>query len=379
VVVTNVNLAGFFAVAPTFRDDLGLTKVETSALFAVVGVVVVLLAIPLGLISDALGARRIAAAAAVLLAASALGHAVAVDLWSLLAARIGFGLAFAGMLTGATAWLAGSVAPARRASALGGVMPSAGAGALIGPLLAGTLTDARGTGLAFAVISVLGMVCAAWILLVREGANARPDVAPLAAMRRAVRAPALIAGATLMLLGVVVDVVVNLLVPLQLDENGLSASEIGAVLSAGGVVYVVAGLAAARRADRIVGLVAAGVSGLLVAAVLVPLAVSGDTVPLAAATIVRGVALGLLFTVAFPLGALGAVAAGAGLGASNGLLMLAAGVGNAAGPLGGAAAASAVGDRWVYGGLSALCAIAGLVMLVAGVRGARSAYLVAPR
>ena len=102
--------------------------------------------------ADRLGVRRVSLVTAALLAASALAHAVAVDLWSLLGARVLFAAAFTGMLTAAMAWLAGATPPERQARAIGGIMPCAGTGLLVGPYLAGAITDASGTRLAYGVL-----------------------------------------------------------------------------------------------------------------------------------------------------------------------------------------------------------------------------------
>ena len=159
---------------------------------------------------------------------ASIGHGVAVDLWTLLAARVLFGLGVVSLFTAGVAWLARSVPKERRARAIAGVMPAAGVGALIGPYLAGGLTDAMSIGFSYAVVSGLGADVAVWVAASAPGSG---DGAPsLAAIRIAARAPIVAAAAVLMMLGVLADLVSGLLAPLQLDENGLSASEIGAIL-----------------------------------------------------------------------------------------------------------------------------------------------------
>ena len=141
-----------------------------------------------------------------------------------------FGLGVVSLFAAGVAWLARSVPKERRARAIGGVMPAAGVGALIGPYLAGGLTDAMSIGFSYAVVSGLGAAVAVWVAAPAPGSGDGAGAPSLAAIRIAARAPIVAAAAVLMMLGVLVDLVSGLLAPLQLDENGLSASEIGAIL-----------------------------------------------------------------------------------------------------------------------------------------------------
>ena len=85
-------------------------------------------------------------------------------------------------------------------------------------------------GFSYAVVSGLGAAVAVWVAASAPGSGDGAGAPSLAAIRIAARAPIVAAAAVLMMLGVLVDLVSGLLAPLQLDENGLSASEIGAIL-----------------------------------------------------------------------------------------------------------------------------------------------------
>ncbi|MGI9657851.1 MAG: MFS transporter [Gaiellaceae bacterium] len=365
VLTANMNLFAFFALAPTFRDDLGISKFDTSLLLTGAGAMMLILAVPLGFLADRLGRHRVAVAAGVLIVASSIGHAVAPDFWTLMAARIVFGIGFTGMLTAGIAWTASSVPLAQRARAIGGVMPAAASAGLAGPLLGGQLTDLGGTELAYAVLGTLSALSLIWLARSPAGDSAPHAQPSQRELGRILRSPVMLTALTLLLLGVLVDVMVSLLVPLRLDENGLSAGTIGIVLAAGGVLYVLSALVAVRNAERIVNLRAAGIVSFAIALPLIPLALSSSTAMQSAGAISRGLALGVCFTVAFPLGALGATAMGAGLGAANGALMVSSGLANAVGPIGSERVADAVGDTWTFGGLAIACAVAGALMLIA--------------
>jgi predicted MFS family arabinose efflux permease len=366
----NLNLGGFYALAPTFRDDLSLSGAERDILFTGPGLVMLLLAIPLGNLSDRLGSRRVSIVSIALLALSAAGHSVSVDFWSLLGARLVFAVAFTGMLTATIAWLSDSVSPENRSRAIGGLMPTAGVGLLAGPYLAGALTDASGTGLAYGVLGGLSVASLALAIGSRARAASPVERTSLGVTLRALGQPVVAAAVVLNLLGIVVDVVLNLLVPQQLDDNGLSAGERGAVLSAGGVMYVVTALVCVRMAHRLVNLRTAGIAAVLCGLVFLPFALSDGTAAQGTGMIVRGAVLALLFTVSYPLGALGANAAGLGIGVSAGLVMLATGLANTVAPIGAGRAADALGSTTLYATLGVAAVLAGGWMLMVA-RGAR--------
>jgi len=366
-VIANVNMFSFFALAPTFRDDLGLSGTERDILFLATGATQLVMAMPLGSLADRFGSRQITMISIGLLALSALGHAVAVDLWSLLAARVVFSAAFTGMVTAAIAWLASAVRPERRAHAIGGIIPCAGVGQLAGPYLTGALTDASGTTLAYAVLVVLSLVPLALAFFTPEAATeaaaARTERTPMSVSLRALRAPIVLVAVVLTILGIVYDTTLSLLVPQQLDDNGLSAGARGAILSAGAAVYLVAALLAVRRAHRLTSVRGAAVCAALAALVLVPAVLSDASAAQAATMVARGAVLSVLFVVSFPLGTLGANASGVPLGAATGLLTLATGVAATATPLAAGRAADALGSTIFYAILGGAAIAASVWML----------------
>jgi MFS family permease len=160
--------------------------------------------------------------------------------------------------------------------------------------------------------------------------------------------PLVVGAAAVVLVAALCENTVNLLAPLGLDENGLSAGSIGLVLSLAAGLFIVAGLVATRLASSVVSLRVAGIGCLALTAALVPLVVGDSTPAIVAGVVLRMGALGLLWTIAFPLGALGSERTGVGQGTVNGVLMLAVGLGNTVGPLVGGALAGAPGDGLAY-------------------------------
>src|SRR5262249_28996606 len=130
--------------APSFADRFDLSKVEVGALLASAGLATLLISLPIGLVSDRLGTRRVIRASAAVVALSTVGQGVAVDFWSLLAARACFGFGLGTIWTAGLAWLADAGPKRRNPSALGGPVVIAGIGIMVGPALAGLLTDQLG-------------------------------------------------------------------------------------------------------------------------------------------------------------------------------------------------------------------------------------------
>ena len=192
-------------------------------------------------------------------------------------------------------------------------------------------------------------------------------------------AHAVIAVALLFFLASLSETLVNLLGALQLDENGVSAGGIGIALAIGTAVFIVVSLAVTRFAGQLMRLVMLGVTSLVLAASMLPLLVSESTAAIVTALILRAGVFGLVYGIGFPLAALAAIRARVGLGATNGLLMLAIGASYALGPLSGAALADSVGDRWVYAALVASCVVGGLIIPVDGSRTALRCCRRSPR
>jgi MFS family permease len=106
------------------------------------------------------------------------------------------------------------------------------------------------------------------------------------------------------------------------------------------------------------------------AGLLSVLAVSTATPTLVAFLVLRAPLLAVVFTTAYPLGAVGAVHAAIGRGAVMGLMNAAWGVTTTVGPLAGGAIADHVGAGAAFGVVAALTAGAATVLLAGGTRAA---------
>ena len=251
--------AALLPVLPTLKERFGLSGVEMGALLSAATVITLATSIPIGQLAGRIGSRRLLLASAALLPVSLLVQGLAGGLGALMAGRALFGLSFGVLWTLAPALAAGS---GRGASGAGRLIASAGAGWLVGPLLAGAVTDVWGYRVAFATIALLTLPLVA-VLACDRSVEER---APAARLRDAIAAAGkerALAGAMLVtaLLGVVTGVS-GLLAPLVLADNGLTAGGIGAVIALSAVIFTASGamstrIPSARVNIRLVGATAA--------------------------------------------------------------------------------------------------------------------------
>ena len=251
VFVNSAILTALFPLVPAFEDEFSLSKLQIGVLFAAGGLAFLLVAIPIGILADRVGARSITIVTAGVLVVAALGQALAVDFWTLVASRVVFAVGSAGVLTAGVSWLADSAPATRRSALIGGIMPIAGLGGLAGPAVAGRLEDVYGRTVPFLAWMCVAIGALVVVLLSEQGRRARHEHLALPAMFSAARAvPVVLAACLLFLVGGLAEIVVSTLTPLQLDENGLSSGEIGLAFAAGAAAFVLVSSVVARMASR---------------------------------------------------------------------------------------------------------------------------------
>jgi MFS family permease len=374
--VDELLLLGIVPLAPTFADEFSLSETETGLLLASASIATVFVAVPAGLLADRLGARRLTIGAGVVLAVGALGQGLADSFWLLLLGRVVFGAGSAVIWTAGTAWLSDSIPASRRSSALGAVMMVAGVGSAVGPALAGALAEHASLGSPFLLGSGAAAVVTVALLLASRGRSAEHGHLPVLATLKAVRAERLVlAGLAVTLLAGLSDGVVGLLAPLQLDDNGVSASSIGFAFSVAAATFLVLSTVIVRFGDRAAGIGVGAAGAALLAASLAPFLASTSTGAVVTGVVVRATCVALLYTISFPLAARGAIRAGMGRGAAIGLLNLGWGAATLVGPLVAGALAQTVGMRAAYAGLTALAAATTVWLVLARAREADRAPL----
>jgi MFS family permease len=339
---------------PTYTTRFDLSVFEAGLVVGAPAIAMLALSVPVGLLSDRVGPRVVTIAASSLLAVSALGQAVADSYAVLLASWTLFGITSAIIYTAAPAWLAAAAPPHRRVAVLGGVATFAGLGLMLGPAFAGLLADHFGSASPFLVFAALAAAVTVGLILQPSSRPTReaPAARSLRALLRERHGASVLA---LMFFVGGLGGVVNLLVPLRLHHEGLSASAIGIAFTAATALFVLTSVQVARFGNRVPLLVASGLASLALGGVLLLPVFAASAVLLIVFLVLRAPLWSVVSTISNPLCAYGADLAGVGTGFGLAVMNLCWACGNLGGPLAGGALAGAAGDRPVF----ALLALAG--------------------
>jgi MFS family permease len=362
----SIGQSALVPLLPHFVDTFSLSGVQAGALISAVSFAMIVVAVPVGFLSDRFGARRLTLAATCVIVVASLGQGFATAFWMLLLARIVYGFGHATMWTGALAWLADLAPPGRRSRVVGASVPISGLGFAVGPLFAGVTAQHLAIWVPFVVVAAIAAALVPAFARGEDraaGGHERPE------FRHAFRATMAEPHArTGLLINVLTAVTfgsgVALLVPLELGRHGVSASGIGAVFTAAGAVGVAAGFAVARLGDRAATIkVAIFGTAAAAATVLIPLA-SLNKAALVLFVVLTGLTSSLLATICYPLALRGAHAAGIGQGSVVGISNLCFGVAAALGPVicGALIGASGVRAGFVF---VLACGVATLAALLA--------------
>jgi MFS family permease len=347
-------------LTPAFADEFGLSGVETGMILAAASLAVLVISFPVGLLVDRLGARRVTIACGCVFTLATLGQGLAKEFWTLLLARALFGVAFGTLWAAATAWLSDSLTDERRAGALAATATVTGIGFTVGPVAAGVLADRYDPGTPFLVAAVAAAVVTATLLAVPPAPGSTEQAIRLRDGFRIARRDELVLGgiALIVLIGLVGGGI-NLLVPRQLDDNGVSAGQIGLLFTAGSAIYTVMSGAVARRGNRWATLRVGGIAALATGATVVLVLLSGSTLAAVAFILLRAPFWSTMDTIIYPLAAAGAHRSALGRGFVMGLVMLGWGIASTLGPLVAGALTDAWSERAAYALMILWCALFG--------------------
>jgi MFS family permease len=359
-------------LAPTFAEEFGLSDVETGLILAAASLAALVFALPLGVLADRFGARRVTIASACLFAIATLGQGLAGDFPTLLGSRILFGIAFGALWGAGASWLSDSLTEERRAGALALATTVAGLGFTTGPVFAGVMADRYDTGTPFLVIAGTAVAVTATLFITSPVAHATVPQQPLREVLRLARKNELVlAGIAIIVLIGLVGGGVNLLVPLQLRENGVSAAEIGLLFSIASAVYTVVSAGVARLGSRSATLQVGGYSALVVGLTIFLVLTSSSTEAAVAFVLLRAPAWSTMDTIIYPLAAAGAHRSAIGRGSVMGLVMLGWAAASTVGPLLAGVIAEAAGQRAAYAVMIGFCTVVGGWLLYTGARVSR--------
>ena len=152
---------------------------------------------------------------------------------------------------------------------------------------------------------------------------------------------------------------VNLLVPLQLRENAISAAQIGLLFSVASAVYTVVSAGVARLGARSATSSRGGYAALLTGISFLLVIASSSTVAAVAFVLVRAPPWSTMDTIIYPLAAAGAHRSAIGRGSVMGLVMLGWAAASTVGPLLAGGIADAAGKRAAFAVLMAFCGLVG--------------------
>jgi MFS family permease len=362
VLVDTMFFAAVAPLLPHFSDELGLSKTAAGVLTAAYPAGTFAGALPGGWLAARWGVKPTLLLGLAILSVTSLVFAFADDIVLLDAARFFQGVGGACMWAAGMAWLVSASPPERRGEMIGAALGAAIIGVLFGPVLGGAATLV-GQEVVFSGVSVLAVGLAAWAF---STPGVPPEPSPgVPAMLRALSRRDVLAGFWLFTLPAVFAGVLEVLVPLRLDDLGASGAAVGAIFLIAAAVEATVSPIAGRLSDRRGRLapIRMGLAGAVAMAILLPL--PGTVVLLAAALVATVTALGTFWAPGMALLSDAAERAGLDQALAFSISNLAWALGHILGGGAGGALADATADAVVYGLLAAACAItlAGLVAL----------------
>ncbi len=343
---------------PDFADSYDLTKLEAGVLLGAYGAGALVGGIPGGLLVGRIGPKRGLILGLTVLAVSSLAFALAGGPVALGVSRFVQGVSSATTWAAALAWVAVATPRERRGQALGTVFGAAVLGFVVGPMFGG-VADLVGIRWSFVAVSLVAVALTLSLLpLERPPAEVRSP----GAIGRALRDRAFLGGLWLNTLPALFFGVVDVLVPLLLDDAGHGALAIAAVFVVAGLVEVVLNPFVGRISDHRGRLLPVRVALAATMAVACGLAFATDPLLVAVLVVAASISAAGFYTPGMALVADRAELAGLPQGIGFGVTNSAWATGALIGPAVGGALAQAFGDPVPYLLCGALC---GLTLLAA--------------
>jgi predicted MFS family arabinose efflux permease len=350
VLVDTMFFAAVAPLLPHYSDELDLSKTGAGVLTAAYPAGVFVGAIPSGWLAARWGVKPTLLLGLLMLALTSLAFAFAGHVVLLDAARFLQGVGGACMWAAGMAWLVSVSPPDRRGEMIGAALSAAIVGVLLGG--AATLLSPKAVFSAVSVVAV-GLACWAWTMPPPE-----PEESPgIRAMLRALGRPAVLLGFWVFTLPALFAGVIEVLVPLRLDDLGVAGATIGAVFLLSAAVEAVVSPLAGRFSDRAGRLtpIRAGLVGAALMAVLLPLPETAALV--AVAMIVTFVALAAFWAPGMALLSDAAQEHGLDQALAFAISNLAWALGHVFGAGVGGAVADATADAVPYAALAVLCGV----------------------
>jgi MFS family permease len=365
VLVDTMFFAAVAPLLPHYSDELDLSKTAAGVLTAAYPAGTFAGSLPGGWLAARWGVKPTLLCGVAILGVTSLVFGFANHIVLLDGARFVQGVGGAFMWAAGMAWLVSASPPERRGEMIGAALAAAIVGVLFGPVLGGAATLV-GPEIVFGGVALVAVGLGAWAWQI-------PGVAPeptpgLGALLAAMRRRPVLAGFWLFTLPALFAGVIEVLVPLRLDDLGASGAAIGAIFLVTAAVEAVLSPLAGRVSDRRGRLfpIRAGLVGAVVMAVLLPL--PGTVVLLGVVMLFTFAALGGFWAPAMAMLSDASEDAGLDLALAFSISNLAWAAGHLVGSGAGGALADATSDAVPYGLLGVVCAatLAGVIGLGRG-------------
>jgi MFS family permease len=271
--VVFVDTMFFAAVAPLlphYSDELDLSKTGAGILTAAYPAGTFAGALPSGWLATRWGVKPTLLLGLSMLGLASISFAFAGNVVLLDTARFIQGVGGACMWAAGMAWLMSASPVERRGELIGAALSAAIVGVLLGPVLGGAATLLSPEAV-FSAVAVLAAGLAAWAWTMP---GVEPEESPgVGAMLRALGRPAVLLGFWIFTLPALFSGVIEVLVPLRLDELEVSGATIGLVFLLAAAVEAVVSPFAGRVSDRAGRMtpIRAGLTGAVIMALVLPL------------------------------------------------------------------------------------------------------------
>ena len=270
VLVDTMFFAAVAPLLPQYSDDFDLSKTGAGILTAAYPAGTFFGALPSGWLATRWGVKPTLLLGLALLGLASLGFAFANTIVLLDTARFIQGIGGSCMWAAGMAWLLSATPAERRGEFIGAALSAAIVGVLLGPVLGGAATVLSPQAV-FSSVAVVAAGLAAWAWSMP---GVEPEAGPgMRAMLRALGRPAVLLGFWIFTIPALFSGVVEVLVPLRLDDLGVAGATIGAVFLVSAAVEAVISPLAGRASDQAgrMAPIRAGLTGAMVMAIVLPL------------------------------------------------------------------------------------------------------------
>ncbi|CCO09319.1 MFS transporter [Desulforamulus hydrothermalis] len=290
-------------ILPAYSASLGASPWQIGVIFAAYSAALLAGTIPLGILSDRYGRKKIMFCGLLSLSLSTIGFALANSIMLLVVTRLMQGLAAAATWTAGPALVADLFSPEERGAKMGVLSAANGFGFLVGPAAGGVLYQWGGYSLPFVLCTVLAVLIGLLVLMVIPGhPSAVGRVANGQSLRQVLGNRGVLTGSAVILLGSIGFGFIDPLLPGYFTQKfNITPSTIGFLFAVISLCHIAAAPLVGRLSDR-VGRLKLIRLGLIATALAVPLlAPAGNLLLTAAVMGLLGITFSLLLTPSMPL------------------------------------------------------------------------------